>query len=42
MPPLFREAAVGDSYRALLSKALDQFYGGEPDGGTLELLKSKT
>ena len=39
---LFREAAVGDSDRALFSKALDQFYGGEPDGGTLELLKSKT
>ena len=39
---LFREAAVGDSDRALFRKALDQFYGGEPDGGTLELLKSKT
>ena len=38
---LFREAA-GDSDRALFSKALDQFYAGEPDGGTLELLKSKT
>ena len=39
---LFREAAVGDSDRALFRKALDQFYGNEPDGGTLELLKSKT
>ena len=39
---LFREAAVGDSDRALFSKALDQFYGGEPDCGTLELLKSET
>ena len=39
---LFREAAVGGLDRALFSKALDQFYGGEPDGGTLELLKSKT
>ena len=39
---LFREAAAGDSDRALFSKALDQFYDGEPDDGTLELLKSKT
>jgi uncharacterized protein (DUF1810 family) len=39
---LFREAAVGDPDRALFGKALDQFYGGEPDGVTLELLKSKT
>ena len=28
-----REAASGDSDRALFAKALDQFYGGEPDGG---------
>ena len=39
---LFHEAAIGDSDRALFSKALDQFYGGEPDCGTLELLKSET
>ena len=39
---LFREAAISDSDRALFSKALDQFYRGEPDGRTLELLKSKT
>ena len=39
---LFREAAIADSDRALFSKALDQFYRGEPDGRTLELLKSKT
>jgi uncharacterized protein (DUF1810 family) len=38
---LFCEAASGDPDRALFSKALNQFYGGEPDGGTLELLKSK-
>ena len=38
---LFREAA-GNSDHALFSKALDQFYAGEPDGATLELLKSKT
>ena len=39
---LFREAACGNSDRALFAKALDQFYGGEPDGGTLDLLGSKT
>jgi uncharacterized protein (DUF1810 family) len=39
---LFREAAVGDSDRALFSKALDQFYGSASDGGKLELLKLKT
>ena len=38
---LFREAAVGDSDRDLFDNALDQFYGGEPDVGTLELLRSK-
>ena len=38
---LFCEAASGDPDRTLFSKALNQFYGGEPDGGTLELLKSK-
>jgi uncharacterized protein (DUF1810 family) len=38
---LFCEAASGGPDRALFSKALNQFYGGEPDGGTLELLKSK-
>jgi uncharacterized protein (DUF1810 family) len=39
---LFREAASGDSDCALFAKALDLFYGGEPDGGTLDLLRSKT
>jgi uncharacterized protein (DUF1810 family) len=37
---LFREAAAVDSDHALFTKALDQFYGGEPDGGTLERLQS--
>jgi uncharacterized protein (DUF1810 family) len=37
---LFREAAAADSNRALFTEALDQFYGGEPDGGTLERLQS--
>ena len=39
---LFREAAGADADRALFTKALDQFYGGEPDGGTLERLQPKT
>ena len=39
---LFCEAAVGHPDRALFGEALDQFYGGEPDGATLDLLKSKT
>lgn len=38
---LFREAAGADADRALFTKALDQFYGGEPDGGTLERLQPK-
>ena len=38
---LFREAASEDSDRALFAKALDQFFRGQPDGGTLELLRSK-
>jgi uncharacterized protein (DUF1810 family) len=39
---LFREAASEDSDRALFAKALDQFYRGEPDGRTLELLRRRT
>lgn len=35
---LFRQAASHDSDRALFTEALDQFYRGEPDGRTLELL----
>jgi uncharacterized protein (DUF1810 family) len=35
---LFREAASDESDRALFTEALDQFYGGEPDRRTLELL----
>jgi uncharacterized protein (DUF1810 family) len=38
---LFREAASADSDRALFGKALDQFYHGEPDGRTLELLRGE-
>jgi uncharacterized protein (DUF1810 family) len=38
---LFREAASDDSVRALFSKALDQFYRGDPDERTLKLLGSK-
>jgi uncharacterized protein (DUF1810 family) len=36
---LFREAATEDSDRILFTKALDQFYGGQPDSRTLELLR---
>jgi uncharacterized protein (DUF1810 family) len=36
---LFREAASNDSDRVLFTKALDQFYRGQPDGCTLELLR---
>jgi uncharacterized protein (DUF1810 family) len=36
---LFREAAPEYSDRALFSKALDQFYRGQPDRRTLELLR---
>jgi uncharacterized protein (DUF1810 family) len=36
---LFREAASENSDRTLFKKALDQFYRGQPDGRTLELLR---
>jgi uncharacterized protein (DUF1810 family) len=36
---LFREAASEDSDRELFAKALDQFYRGQPDNYTLELLR---
>jgi uncharacterized protein (DUF1810 family) len=39
---LFREAARDDADRALFVKALDQFYRGDPDERTLELLGPKT
>ena len=39
---LFREAARDDAERALFVKALDQFYRGDPDKRTLELLGPKT
>jgi uncharacterized protein (DUF1810 family) len=35
---LFHQAASRDSDRALFTEALDQFYRGEPDCRTLELL----
>ncbi len=35
---LFREAASKESDREFFGKALDQFYRGQPDGSTLELL----
>ena len=38
---LFREATSKDSDRVLFTKALDQFYRGEPDRRTLEFLESK-
>ena len=37
---LFGQAASDQSDRALFKEALDQFYGGEPDRRTLELLRS--
>ena len=37
---LFSEAASDDSDRMLFTEALHQFYGGEPDPRTLELLRS--
>jgi uncharacterized protein (DUF1810 family) len=37
---LFREAASHGADRSLFTKALDQFYAGEPDRRTLELLGS--
>jgi uncharacterized protein (DUF1810 family) len=36
---LFREAASENSDRTLFTKALDQFYRGQPDGRTQELLR---
>ncbi len=39
---LFREAASDNSDRALFTRALDQFYDGEPDARTLELLVGKS
>ncbi len=38
---LFYEAASDKSYRSLFAEALEQFYYGEPDLRTLELLWSK-
>jgi uncharacterized protein (DUF1810 family) len=35
---LFGQAASDNSDRMLFIEALDQFYGGEPDSRTLELL----
>jgi uncharacterized protein (DUF1810 family) len=37
---LFREAATENSDHVLFTRALDQFYSGQPDGRTLELLRS--
>jgi uncharacterized protein (DUF1810 family) len=37
---LFAEAASDDSDRMLFKQALDQFYGGQADPGTIELLRS--
>ena len=37
---LFVQAASDDTDRSLFTEALDQFYGGEPDPRTLELLCS--
>jgi uncharacterized protein (DUF1810 family) len=37
---LFAEAASDDSDRALFKQALDQFYGGQGDPRTMELLRS--
>jgi uncharacterized protein (DUF1810 family) len=36
---LFREVASENSDRVLFTKALDQFYRGQPDNHTLELLR---
>jgi uncharacterized protein (DUF1810 family) len=36
---LFREAASENSDRVLFANALDQFYHGQADGRTLELLR---
>lgn len=37
---LFAQAASDDTNRSLFTEALDQFYGGKTDPGTLELLRS--
>ena len=37
---LFRQAASEDSDRLLFTEALNEFYGGEADARTLELLRS--
>jgi uncharacterized protein (DUF1810 family) len=37
---LFAEAASDDSDRMLFKQALDQFYGGQADPRTMELLRS--
>jgi hypothetical protein len=37
---LFAQAASDDADRVLFKQALDQFYGGEPDPLTMELLRS--
>jgi uncharacterized protein (DUF1810 family) len=37
---LFAEAASNDADKVLFTQALDQFYGGEPDSRTMELLRS--
>ena len=37
---LFAEAASDDSDKALFKQALDQFYGGQSDSRTMELLRS--
>ena len=37
---LFAEAATENSDRVLFKQALDQFYGGQPDHRTIELLRS--
>jgi uncharacterized protein (DUF1810 family) len=37
---LFAQAASDDTDRSLFTEALDQFYDGEPDPRTLELLRS--
>jgi uncharacterized protein (DUF1810 family) len=39
---LFCEAGSSDPERALFANALDQFYGSEADGTTVELLRLKT
>jgi uncharacterized protein (DUF1810 family) len=38
---LFCEAASDKSHRSLFAEALNQFYNGEPDPRTLELLQSE-